>query len=273
MSTEAAYNAIPAVRWSKLKAMRISPLAFRWNELHGDDEDSVSMRIGRAVHSMLLEPEKFLTDFAIWPKVRRGKEYEAFVEKQQGKDIIIGSEAEAAEQCVKAIQRHPLALDVLTSATRREHTLTWTDATTGLRCKARCDLINGALAELKTGQDVTPRLFAQQCARLAYHGQAAWYTNGLEANGFDLHGRPRFVVVQNRPPFDVVVFRASEQMMEQGHALARKLLDLYAECVEAERWDGIAPDREVDLHMPAWVDNDNDETEPPITIGGVAVEF
>jgi hypothetical protein len=272
MTSEREYNAIPAVRWSRLKAMRTSALAYRWQEEHPDDDETVALRIGRAVHSMLLEPAKYLVDFAIWPKERRGKEWLAFAAANAHRDIITGKEAEIAEHCVEAIRGHGPAMSILTSGGARfEHTLTWVDAKTQLPCKARVDIVNGRLSDLKTSRHIVPRRFAYQVHQLGYHGQLAFYAMGLEANGFEMEKPPALVAVQNSPPFDVVVFRASTETMDRGHVLARTLLDRLADCRESGEWPGIAPDEEVELHLPSFPDLD-DEEEQAVTFDGAALE-
>lgn len=269
MSTEAAYNAIPALRWSRLRALRVSPKAFRWAVDHEDeDDDTISLRIGRAVHAALLEPAKFLTDFAIWPKTRRGKEWEKFRDEHPDHDIITETEAELVEHCVKAIQSHGPAMSILTSGAHFEHTLTWVDAATSVKCKARVDIVNGRLSDLKTSRSVAPRMFAAQVARFGYLGQLAFYTRGLNANGFEMTKPPALVAVETSAPFDVVVFRPSADDLRRADEEIDALLRRYVECVEANEWPGIAETDELDLVMPAWA-FDTNEPEPVVTFGGV----
>src|SRR5574341_903199 len=68
--TREEYDRIDAVNWTTLKAMRASPKHYRYAAEHAT-EDTAAMRDGRAVHTAVLEPDRFPLDYAIWAGERR----------------------------------------------------------------------------------------------------------------------------------------------------------------------------------------------------------
>ncbi len=267
------YDRIDAIRWSRLKAMRVSPKQYR-HELEQEREDAVHFRVGRAAHKLLLERDTFDRDYAIFDGTRRGKAWDAFKAEHAKREIITPAELERAQGCAEAIRRHPLASKhLLTGAA--EHVLVWTDQPTGLKCKARVDLKNGHLVEIKTTSDLDRNRWPAQCARYGYFGQLAFYFDGvMNSGGFDPgHEQdPVQIVVQSEAPFDLLVFTVPPTTLEHGRREYRRCLDRLAECMRTGKWPGSGEDREVLLYPPAWAEDDEGDDQP-ITLGGVALSI
>ena len=71
MGSFAEYRAIKAVNWSTLKAMDTSPKQYRHALVHESD-DAVALRIGRAIHCFVLEPQEARKRLAVFDGKKRG---------------------------------------------------------------------------------------------------------------------------------------------------------------------------------------------------------
>lgn len=265
--TEAEYDKIDAVRWSRLKALRTSALQYQ-HELWAEGKDSVAMRIGSAGHAFLLDPDAFEREFVCYKGERRGNKWKDFEAAHGGLRILTETEWNRALGAATAVLQHPVASQLI-AAGLQEHAITWTDPETGLLCKGRVDHAGEYLVDLKFTGVIEPRRFMSHAARMGYHGQVAFYGDGLRESGFRLHPEPRLVVVQNEPPFDVVAYRIPEVAVDAGRALYRDLLGQLKACIEGDRWPGIA-EEEIDLVLPDWIYHDEDLE---LTVGGEAMEF
>ena len=262
------YQAIDAVNFSSLKALKVSPLQYQHDQKNPRAETAF-FRVGRAIHAYILEPETFAQRFARFTgKVRRGKEWEAFKEANASADILSDDEWESAIGSARAVLAHPVASKIVKGGFR-ESVLTWTDEETGLKCKARLDLVSSRIVDLKSAARIGRHQFAAAAARLLYHGQFAFYADGAAANGIELAGDPSMVVVQSEPPHDVIAYRLPPQVVEAGRAEYRALLEKLRDCREADSWPGVAPDTLEDFSLPAWATADEDEVE--LTMNGVAM--
>lgn len=263
------YQAIDAVNWSSLKHMRQSPLHYR-HARATPRTDMDAFRKGRAIHTLVLEPERWHKDYCVWDGGRRaGKKWDAFCAQLNGRTQLSMAEADAAHAAAQAVLSHPVARRHLQHGAR-EQTIQWTDEATGLLCKARLDFVNGHLVDLKSAADVDPLRFAASCVRLGYTGQYAHYEAGLKSLGYELH-QPAMIVVESGAPHEVLVYDVNNAFLEHGRLLRRKLLDRLAECIEADHWPGRCTDAELPLILPAWAEAELEDMTPPITMGGVAL--
>lgn len=253
-----AYEQIDAVNWSSLKYMATSARLLQWRTTH-PRPDSPALRLGRAIHCALLEPERWPSAYVVAPDVDRrtkiGKaDWAAFQEAlDPAAELLSADEHALAERCADAIREHPRAVELLTGV-RTEETLTWTDDATGLPCKARLDTITPRyVLDLKSTRRESIAQIKRDFASFLYHGQLAWYHDGAIASRLippDAR-TPYVIVVQTVEPYDVVPGRIMAEDLERGRALYRSLLDRYAQCKAADWWPGLAPDL-VDLDLPAW---------------------
>lgn len=264
------YAAIDAINWSKLKALRSSPKHFKheaakpWN-----DGDTPAMRIGRAAHCFLLDPDQFQRQFVYFAGDKRKKTlWTAFQDEHSGKTILNKSEYYRALGIATAVADHPLARSFLATGLK-EAALTWTDKETGVLCKGRVDHAGLHLVDVKTCAQIDPRLFANQSARLGYHCQLAFYKDGLAENGVRVAPEPVIIAVESDEPYDVVVYALPEPVVDIGRDEYRRLLNVLKRCREQDSWPGYAPDQ-IELTLPAWVE---DYSDIILTSGGEEMAF
>src|SRR5690348_5500461 len=75
----------------------VSPATVRWVQTQ-PSADTPKRLLNRAIHSLVCEPDQFDRQFACYTgKIRRGKEFDAFVEANPGKSILNKREMDAAE--------------------------------------------------------------------------------------------------------------------------------------------------------------------------------
>lgn len=264
-----AYDRIWAVRWSLLKSMRVSPLQFL-HDLHSMRSEARQLRVGIAVHALLLEPDRADAIVTFGGAARRGKAWDAFRAAHAGATILLHSEWDAAEAIAEAVMRHNLARGLITAMSAlREHVFTWVDEDTGMACKARIDICGPRVVELKSTGQLLPELFGRVALDLGYHGQLAFYTAAARANGLVVDRPPLIIAAQSEPPHDVAVYELAERAVELGHLEVMRCLGQLATCRRERRWPGICPGDPLALDLPRWAYPE--ERRQTFTIGGEKV--
>lgn len=255
------YDGIKAINWSSLKHIRVSPLLYKWRLDHPEPSKKVFV-VGNAIHTKVLEPEKFDERYGLWDTLtkkgdkvapRSGGAWADWQEENAGLESLLAGELDVVNLTAKAVRNHKTA-DALLTGGRREESLTWIDAVTGMKCKGRVDYIRpDMVTDLKSARSVEPYKFDADAAKLMYHGQLALYHDGAIASGkIPKDARPPSIVaVEKEGPFDVAVYDLSYEDLAVGRALYRDLMRQLAECIEADYWPGVCPTTR-QLNLPAW---------------------
>jgi len=265
-----AYCRWDAVNVSRAKAIDVSPLAY-WHLVTTDKgrDDTDPMRVGRAVHTRVLEPSKWGAHpggvwsgerFTFYQGRRSGKAWESHKETWHDCTTLTEEAWSNVEAMARAVFAHPVAAWYL-DGSENERNVTWTDAATNLPCKARIDAVTrrGAIVDLKTARSIVPDRFAREVATRGYYVQAAHYVNGAMAAGL-FAVEPKFIIiaVESKPPFDVAVYELGTQSMDAGKAKMAELLGKIKMHTESGKWPGVAPDLRV-IEVPTWALGDLDE--------------
>jgi hypothetical protein len=262
------YARIEAANWSLLKLLRDgSPLHYKHKLDHPDSADTDTFRVGRATHTLTLEPHKYESAYTVWPRRRQGKEWDAFeaAAQEEGKTVLTTSQADKAHAIANAVRNHPLVRPYLTRGLA-EHTMVWTDPVTGIRCKGRTDWLSysmNAVVDLKTARSTNARRFGRQAAQLGYHCQGAHYLSGARTLRLLGNADPAFVIVavEHEAPYDVAVYRMDPAVEVAAREELDALLARVAECSETNDWPGRYTD-EQPLDLPAWVFADESDEDP-----------
>lgn len=263
-----AYSRIPAVNWSTLKEIERSPLHYQYR-LSNPKPDTKEMALGRAVHAAVFEAFRLATDFVVFDgPVRRGKRWDEFQAENDGKTILSPADWVRAEAIRDAVQAHGALSEYLQSGVG-EYSIRWTDAATGIDCKARLDWNSRsrpANLDIKTTTDISEAGFARQIARMRYHCQAAYYTDGWEeAQGERLPWV--FVAIEAHPPHDIALYQLDEDSLYNGTETYRDLLQKLAICRETDKWPGQVPEQRL-IRLPPWCwQAEEDDT------GGLDLDF
>lgn len=226
-------------------------------------QQSDALTLGTATHVATLEPERYESQFVTWSgltktgraKPRSGAKWLEFKDAatKGSRTVLTAAEDREARTIASAVRNDPIALPYLEIGDP-EVTLQWT--VRGRIARGRVDWMTKMDGEpvivgLKTARDCRPIQFGNQCARLGYHLQWAFYFDGYE---FITGRQARMVeiVVESTPPYPVVVYRIPDDVIQQGRDEYLVLLDQLDECERAGSWPGPSIAEE-HLTLPSWV--------------------
>ena len=233
------YENIKAVNKSTLWEMRKSPLHY-WHLMHDTPrKDTPAMKLGRAVHARLLQPETFDDGYVVVPDCdRRTKAGKALWTDllETGKELISGEDMEtilAMEKEFANIRKAPFW-----KSPETEIGLTWTDSESGVACKARLDAItDDYVIDYKTTTDASTAAFQREALKYGYDLQAAMYLDAARANGYSPKGFI-FIAQEKTAPYLINIIHAGSAFLDRGAWIMRDLLAKWKECSESGVWPG-----------------------------------
>ncbi len=253
------YDAFGAVNWSTLKALKKSPKHYQAC-LQEPPADTDAFAFGRLVHVVTLEPEQIEKVYAVWDGGdRRGKAWEAFRLGHADREIIRQRDLDSAIRLAREVRNHPLVRPYLNDGDP-EVSVVWERA--GVTCKGRLDWVSRskpALLDLKTTSDITEARFTTQAARLGYHGQSAFYSDGYKRHT-DQTLPYVIVAVESALPHDVAVYVYDPDALYAGDEEIDDLLELLKRCRETDEWPGMYQS-ELTLRLPRWMYADDEDGE------------
>lgn len=193
------------------------------------------MRKGTALHTALLEPQRFDSSVVTFPAGMldsRGavstKEAKAFRDEHESAGRVVLKEADVAKvramsESVRRVCGEWFDLDGV-----HERSLYWTDELTGLPCKMRLDwLIHGkrpTIIDLKSTTDASPAAFRKRIEQNGYWRQHAHYIDGVEQN-YGVTPAFYFLAVEDSWPFAASLHElddisAREALMQRNAEMA-----------------------------------------------------
>ena len=258
--TRADYDAMrDRANYSTLKAFAKSALHYR-HALAERREETDALRVGIAASLAVLEPDRYAAEVAVWDGDKRGHAWKAFAEANSTRTILRTAQHDRVQSVAAAVRGNADAARYLDRG-EGEVTALWTDAVTGIECRARLDWIAkvGAIFDLKTTRDAQPEAFARQSWNLAYHAQAAFYGDGVyAATGERL---PSLIVaVESEAPFAVQVYDVGAEILDAGRHAYRGWLAQLAECRATNEWPGYASGM-LALQAPKWADKTGEQAD------------
>lgn len=268
------YAALAAVNWSTLREIRQSPLHYR-HRLLNPKPDTKATVLGRAVHAAVFERFRFLEECVVYEGRRAGKAWEAFRDEHEaaGQTVLYPNQYELALEIADAVGRCAAAAPYL-AAGSGEHTVRWTDPHTGLACKGRLDWLTDVdgrryVLDLKTTKCADLGRFARDVANYGYHGQAAFYADGVTvAEGVAVE-KVGLIAVESDPPHDCALFWLDPDALYAGTEEYEGYMRKVAECMAADAWPGRYTEPQT-LRLPAWVYHE--ETDENMAGLGLTIE-
>ena len=211
--------------------------------------------VGHAAHAQVLGVggEIVVVDAPDWrTKAAREQRDQAHAE---GKTPLLEATAMEVMAMAAAVRMHPLASAVL-AAGMPELSGYWHDQTTGARLRYRPDWLTThqgrvLCVDYKTSTTADPTTFARKAADYGYHQQAAWYLDGLAANGIADDAEFWFIAQSKARPYPVTVLRYDAEAIAAGRTVNRQAIDLYARCRETGQWPGY-PEHVHTIALPPW---------------------
>ena len=236
------YFAAHGVSKSDLDNIRPTPAHFRAYkkaqaaELEKPTEAQI---LGTLFHSSILEPEtlKFYTK----PEGMNftTKEGKAWKADHYDLPIVKVEDAEALIGMRESVHSNSLVRKLLDRG--KPEQCVFVEHSLGMMRRCRMDLLtedeSGPLVvDFKSTKDVAG--FDKDCFDYRYYVQDAYYSDALQDAIFADGVRFLFVVVEKTSPFSVRVVELDKAAKNLGRAHYEQDLQVYAECVAADKWPG-----------------------------------
>ncbi len=246
---EDVYRAEKGWNYSLLKEFMKSPKHYKY-ALENPSQPTPSMVLGTAAHTAILQPQLFEKCYRIMPEGLDGRTAEAKALKKEameaGATLVDGCVLEMRD----AVLENKEAAEII-SHSLTERAIFW-DNDYGT-CKCKVDIWYegaGILADLKTTDSVLPDDFANTVARLKYYIQAAHYIEGVKSTGATVK-EYLIIALENKPPYDCVVYRLSEDAIKQGISILDNIYASLSFCEATGDWAGVS-NRIENLELPKW---------------------
>lgn len=271
------YHALPYASNSRLSKLRRSPAHLR-AYMDQPGESTTALRIGRAAHTSILEPDLFdrefvtaeqcsgikkdgdrcansgvvLTELDGW---RCGVHIRGTTPSLDPRIVVKTDDLATCRGMRAAVLAHPLASSLLRAASDTELTLVWDDPETGVRCKARPDLyapeiMDGLFGDLKSCEDARADSFSRSVVSYGYAMQCAHYLDGAAVLRLPVY-RFVFFSVEKAPPHGVCLYELSQDDLIMAREQVHRLLCTWAMCAERSEWPGY-PAEVKTLFLPPW---------------------
>lgn len=250
---------------SAFKQFLISPAHYKYyKENQHTTKESHAFKIGRALHTAVLEPGQYYRRYAVTPdkidrRYKDGKEAWANFELASFGKTILASKAtkesrgDLAHDQVMAMRESIIthgACNKLLTTGKSEQAFFWTDERTGIKCKGLLDHLypTGSnevlLIDLKTTRSAAPLDFARDAKKYGIPLQMAWYARGLRANGLEPTG---FVIiaVEKVPPYICQPYEIPGEAVEAADREITEHLYRFAECEARGHWPGYFDNQQI----------------------------
>jgi len=208
------YHAHPAIGASDIKQFLRSPYHY-WAAKHApariQKPPTPSMLLGTALHTAVLEPERFETEYGIKPDIPKRSKAEKKLHQavaDQFKHVLTQQEHEQVLAMAASLQSHPEAGSILEGLSAAEQSHFVTCPRTGLALKCRPDglsMQDSLIVDLKTTVDASDRKLRYTFSDFGYDVQAVHYLHCLQ--DYDSFV---FLMVENTPPYAVRVVTLSD---------------------------------------------------------------
>lgn len=242
------YHAYQAISKSGLDLISRSPAHYMYAAAR---QPSRAMEIGTAIHTALLEPERFRDEYVLLDKVkdRRASEYKSAVKVHGSERVLVASEAAHVSGMQEQVLSHtPLP------AGYSELSVFAKCPEAGVLMKCRFDrLTPDFLAiDVKKTRDSRPDEFAKSVYNYRYHVQDAFYRYVFEcATGSRLAGF-EFLAIEELPPHSSAFYELCEESQQIGRESAMNDLHKYAECVSSNDWPTYGGRDKQIISLPSW---------------------
>lgn len=251
--------------WDRMSATALKTLD-RSTPLHllaqmENDEDTPALRVGRALHSLVLTPGVYDRDFVVAPDIDRrtkaGKEeWEKFKEVAEGRTVLTKDEHNLVEEMRGGIMSCNTARQ-LVEACGNDVEISLRGDIDGIHAKARIDGFierDGCVIDIKThGGLCSPQEFAKAAYSWGYWTQFAFYREMLRRAGKDVTS-VILIAVEKSAPHGVLCAALHPDHLDVATARLPELFDLYRKFKDEP---GLGwPDTVTEIRMPAWAAND-----------------
>ena len=237
---------LPSASWMNT-ICRESPLhlAYQlWGRYSPDaivkETDKAHFRIGRAIHTAVLEPREFYERFVKAPEgikknTKAGKDaYRAFATEHARMTILTAEEWDLVENIAFSIRSTELPA-LVAQATHKEVSIF--ETVNGLFSKGRPDVLLPSIClDIKSTRSAKPSDFERACVSYGYHRQGAMYRElarsvGLEVNHYMI------AAIEKQAPYAVCLYRLADELLDLGKAELFQAQDKFKKILETGIWE------------------------------------
>lgn len=260
---DAEYRSAEGLTQSAISQLLECPRLYH-ESLRFPREISPAMRLGVLVHTMVLQPALLDTLFAFFSRPATTKEGKAQRAAALARGLIPASSAEHDEAAAIATalrDSEPAATLLTRLPGASEVSVFWQHRLHGnggeLQAKGRVDRLIDlgggewlALDLKTTSSGCSPHAVSKKIAQLHYYRQAAWYLEGLAANGIS-PCRFIFIFVTTTPPYLSTCVTLSSDALELGRDECERGARLYHEGLTTNSWPSYAS-KIIEIDLPPW---------------------
>ena len=213
-------------------------------------EQSDSMRLGSALHSIMAKDSDSSMHLAVMPewideggvqpeqlnlRKKAHREFKTkFTDDNKDKIILTPKEMQKVVGMRESVWENPAIRPYLERLTSERSEVVATNRINGVTCKAMCDADfsdEGLIIDFKTTRQHLGREFAKDAIwKYGYQYQAAHYCDVFEAKRFI------FVAIRNFPPYETIVFELPEDFIGQARLLNHQTIDRIKWCTAMDEW-------------------------------------
>lgn len=265
------YHAMPQLSSTQIKDALRTPAHFYAKHRAVDKKShapTATMLLGTVVHTLVLESDKFDSEYAISQKfdkrTKQGKlDAELFSSINAHKTVIDDAIYTQAQSMANSILRHPVARLLKLPSMIPEASIFYTDTETGLDCRIRPDyhlppceqFPHGLIVDLKTTDNASYGAFNRTIINFGYHISAAMYCDGfMQMYGTDEPPPFLWLIGERDAPYAVICYQPNAETMAKGLADKNEALSIIADCENTGDWYGYPSDI-LDINLPMWALN------------------
>lgn len=244
------YHAADALSKSALDLFDRSPAHLAFAEPF---KTSRAMVIGTAIHTALLEPERFKDEYVLLTEVtdRRSSVYKEAIKHHAEENVLTGTEAANVHGMTETAKANPDFAAYTSKPHHVELSFFGVCKETGTSIKCRFDLLteDGHALDVKKTRDSRYDDFSRSIMNYRYHVQHAFYSYVYECvTGEPLKSFVFFAIEENSPHTNVI-YRLCHESITVGKELAMRGIKDYAACDNpaASIWGG-----EQVISLPEW---------------------
>ena len=252
------YHRDDSISKSGLDLVDENPSQLIWSKnAPRDVEKEKPLDFGTAVHTLLLEPEKFNEQFVIAPELNLRTNadkaiWAQFKEENADRTIMTFDENRKLQIMRESVFAHPVARMIFEADGYNEASIFWQDKGTGERCRVRPDRVidfNGRPIIVDVKKVAGLDRFEKHAEEFRYYVQDAMYCDGYEQH-FGVKPEFWFLCVSDTVgagKYEVEVVQLPDEWKEIGHEKYRENLETYSHCRRNDDWLHVRT-----LERPRW---------------------
>lgn len=245
-----AYHSCKSISKSGLDLFDRSPAHLHFAEPF---KSSRAMVIGTAIHTALLEPERFEKEYLLLESVtdRRSAVYKDAIKHTPEENVLVSTEAKNVKSMVETAQANADFQEYARQGYDVELSFFGICSETGVPVRCRFDMIthDGRALDLKKTRDARYDDFSRSIMNYRYHVQHAFYSHVYECvTGQQLKSFAFFAVEENSPHTNAI-YQLCDESVSIGKQLMLENLNAYASCENPS--DSIWTPKTI-ISLPVW---------------------